>query len=319
MSLGKKVFAGLVILFVLVGVWHHLMWPPRQTHEFVRRFSDLPFDNLAICEHHKYLLGINQARGSATVLNLETGEKIAELSSAAQPLNKPFGIACDDEHQRILVSDTGNKQIKIFDIGKFSLNQVVDESESYATIAFDQKSNRLFAIVLSQTDAPPGQKIRVLSGETLQPVGDPLVLAIKQGDEHERIMFANDLAIDTNGNRLIVADYGNARFDLFSLQDLTGGPLMGVATGFYDIGWRNVVPNKPTGITADSAGHIIVADDAATHRIQVFKIGPSSPKSIINAHLIEPNKIVAFGDELFVTDKSSAFADRHVDLYKIVY
>jgi len=152
---------------------------------------------------------------------------------------------------------------------------------------------------------------------TFSPVGDPLMMSWADGDAHERLMYADNLAIDEKDGILLVTDLGNARFDMFDLDKLANVGVYGVPNGFYDYGLRNVHPNNPGGITFDATtGYIFVVDDKKMRRIQIFNEKSGFLGSVTNEHLVTPEKLISNKGRLFVVDIDSDTNEWCVNLFE---
>jgi len=308
----------LCYLFIIIILGFVLL--ERSPHNFIREFYPDGFDALSICKQHEYLLGVDREHHIVKALKAVDGKEVAILGKVLvagddnEHFKNPSGILCDEQRSRILVSDTGNKRIQVFSISDFSFLKSVKTVEHYSVLALDYENNRIFSILLETPDDRIGSKIRILDAEKLQIQGNPLDVSFSDGSSYERKMFAVDLAVDAKQKKLLVLDFGNARYDIFSLDDLRFEGVRGVPSGFYDYGLPARHPNRPMGIAVDDiTGHIAVSDDADMHRIQLFS--SRKVESLTNKYLFAPERLAFFKGKLFVTDRDPKTGQKRLNLF----
>ncbi|GIU70885.1 MAG: hypothetical protein KatS3mg003_0364 [Candidatus Nitrosocaldaceae archaeon] len=182
-------------------------------------------------------------------LNLEYA---AFTSSSSIEFNDPKGVAVDDG--RIIVADTNNHRIQVFDSNGNFLFEFGDEGDGEGEfeqphgIAVDSNDR----IIVADTN---NHRIQVFdsNGNFLFEFGD-------EGDGEGEFEQPHGIAVDDD--RIIVADTNNHRIQVF---DSNGNFLF----EFGSLGSGEGEFDDPEGVAVDSNDRIIVAD-TNNHRIQVF-------------------------------------------------
>ncbi len=169
--------------------------------------------------------------------------------SAYGELNHPCGIAVDKKSGNIIVADTGNHRIQVFDCkGNFlrafgSKGIQTGQFGSPCGVAVDKQSGN---IIVADTD---NSRIQVFdsNGVFVRAFGS---LGSSNGELHDPL----GVAVDRKGN-IIVADTENNRIQVFN----SCGHFLHDFGEFLD----------PSGVAVNKEGDIIVAD-TNSHCIQVF-------------------------------------------------
>src|SRR5262249_829701 len=149
------------------------------------------------------LLGVDRKANTVTVLNADSAEVIAVVgegaggNAASVRLSSPGGAICDEKRNRIVISDTGNKRLAFFSLSSFAYGGSIATANHYATMVLDRARDTIFAIVTDPNFAPPGNSILPLDAGSLKPKGISIALKhYNEGPQHERAMYAYDLAVD---------------------------------------------------------------------------------------------------------------------------
>ena len=233
----------------------------------------------------------------------------------------PTGLAFDKDEERLLVSDSKNARILIFDtvtitngenalnvLGKndFGSNAAATTASSLSFpsgMAYDRVNNQLYAFDsgnkrvllyddVTATGVSNGQAAVDLLGQTLNNTTIPSFL--KGGANNGPNAFGFDspggLAVDTAGHRLFVADTLNGRVLVFDLEsdntvsDLTADRVLGKANFNDDIGvisQSNL--NRPSSLVYDAGNKRLFVSDRQDNRVLVFDVAiVSSGENAVN-------------------------------------
>ena len=176
----------------------------------------------------------------------------------------PYGVAYDPNNNRIIVADTYNHRIQVFDsngnfLFKFGNFGSDDGQFRYPHgVAYDHNNNR---IIVADTD---NDRIQVFDSN-----GNFLFKFGSEGSADGQFDGPFGVAYDHNNNRIIVADTDNDRIQVF---DSNGNFLFkfcseGSADGQFD---------GPFGVAYDHNNNRIIVADTYNDRIQVFSFAKYS-------------------------------------------
>jgi len=130
--------------------------------------------------------------------------------------NYPTGVAYDPNNNRIIVVDTNNYRVQVFDsngnfLFKFGSNGNDDgEFDSPTGVAYDPNNDR---IIVVDTD---NYRVQVFDSN-----GNFLFKFGSNGNDDGEFNYPTGVAYDPNNNRIIVADTDNYRVQVFSQYSLT--------------------------------------------------------------------------------------------------
>jgi DNA-binding beta-propeller fold protein YncE len=178
--------------------------------------------------------------------------------SADGKFNRPSGVAYDHNNNRIIVADTSNHRIQVFDsngnfLFKFG-NLGFDDGEFNRPygVAYDHNNNR---IIVADTE---NRRIQVFDSN-----GNFLFKFGYEGSGDGQFIGPFGVAYDHNNNRIIVADTFNDRIQVF---DSNGNFLF----KFGNLGFDDGQFFGPFGVAYDHNNNRIIVADTDNYRIQVF-------------------------------------------------
>jgi DNA-binding beta-propeller fold protein YncE len=184
--------------------------------------------------------------------------KFGSNLSADGQFRYPFGVAYDHNNNRIIVADTENNRIQVFDsngnfLFKFG-NFGSDDGQFIGPhgIAYDPNNNR---IIVADTF---NDRIQVFDSN-----GNFLFKFGNFGFADGQFNSPHGIAYDHNNNRIIVADTWNHRIQVF---DSNGNFLF----KFGNFGFADGQFAYPYGIAYDHNNNRIIVADTFNDRIQVF-------------------------------------------------
>ena len=175
--------------------------------------------------------------------------------------NSPLGVAVDSK-DRIIVADTNNHRIQIFDSdGNFvssfgSLGSGDGRFDSPSGVATDSNDR----IIVADYD---NHRVQIFDSD-----GNFVSSFDITHVGHNNFGTASDVAVDSN-DRIIVAEANNHRIQVF---DSDGTHQLTIDNDIFDPNDRRVDRDQignPAGVAVDSNDRIIVAD-GVIHRIHVF-------------------------------------------------
>jgi DNA-binding beta-propeller fold protein YncE len=186
-------------------------------------------------------------------------------SRANGEFNNPKDLVIDDCAKRLIVSDSGNNRVQVFDydyafifkFGRYGFAK--GELRNPIGVCVDQKSQ----IYVCDRD---NHRVQVFdsAGKWLKDFG-------ARGDLNGQFEFPEYLCISPL-NYLLVSDTGNNRVQLFDLDgfDVGSAKFGSFMTSFGGLGSDSGLFWSPRGIATDSDGFIMVAD-SKNNRLQLFK------------------------------------------------
>jgi DNA-binding beta-propeller fold protein YncE len=193
-------------------------------------------------------------------------------SGAGTDFKFPVGIAIDPSHGRILLADTGNNRIQVFDAGTLGYVATLgdpgglggnDNAHFNAPdgVAYDTTRNQ---ILVADTG---NSRIQIYDGNSfayLSTIGVVLLNPLAD-DNHLNQPF--DLAYDSGRDQILVADTGNERVQAFSAASHAYAGTIGTT----DVaGTDNAHFDGPAGIAVTGPGGTIVVSDFGNDRVQIF-------------------------------------------------
>jgi DNA-binding beta-propeller fold protein YncE len=192
---------------------------------------------------------------------------VATIGEAAVPggdaghLNTPSGVAFDPAHNRILVADTGNQRVEIFDAASLSLIATLGQSDvagsdgghfsAPAGVVVDPATNR---ILVADTGNDRVQIFNAASFALVATLGQTGTV----GTDNWHFSAPQSVAIDPVSGRILVADTGNARIQLFDAATLTYQATIGQVGAVW-------------GLAIDAAGRNLFAADAGDNDVFVIQ------------------------------------------------
>ncbi|MBL8024699.1 MAG: gliding motility-associated C-terminal domain-containing protein [Elusimicrobia bacterium] len=243
-------------------------------------------------------------------------------------LSSPFGISFDNGTQRLFVGDYANHRTMIFDVavitdGENGVNvlgqpdftsgtptttqnglynpygNALDKEGKILYVA-DLRNNRILSFDVSTTTIVNGSNAVNVVGQT-DGTGGPVYTTqnIFDGVAQNGFRWEYDIAIDTSGHRLFVADYTSHRVLVYNLDtnntivDRTADYVLG-QTNFTN---QDIMTNQysiytPTGLAFDAATNRLFVVAQRHHRVMVFDVA-----SITNGE----NAIHVLGQPSFTT------------------
>jgi DNA-binding beta-propeller fold protein YncE len=210
------------------------------------------------------------AEGPNQIVQLLDGASLAPVATLGVPatggsdtgsLSNPGGVAFDPAHDRILVADTGNDRVEIFDGPSLSLIATLGQPgvpgadnahlSAPAGVAVDPANNR---ILVADTG---NDRVQVFDGDSFQVVGTIGVTDVA-GSDSVHLSAPQSVAVDAVGGHTLIADTGNARIQVLDTTTLdylaTVGQVGAVA-----------------GLAVDSTGRDIFAADATDNDVFVIE------------------------------------------------
>ena len=193
-------------------------------------------------------------------------------SGAGTDFKFPVGIAIDPNHGRILLADTGNNRIQVFDAGTLDYVATLgdpgglggnDNAHFNAPdgVTYDTARNQ---ILVADTG---NSRIQFYDGSSfayLSTIGTVLVDPLAD-DNHLNEPF--DLVYDSGRDQILVADTANNRVQAFG----AGNHAYAGTIGTTNVGGTdNAHFNGPAGIAITGPGGDIIVADYGNDRIQIF-------------------------------------------------
>jgi DNA-binding beta-propeller fold protein YncE len=157
-------------------------------------------------------------------------------------------------------------------------------------LAFDSVGNRLLIV------EGANQIVQILDGTSFAPLAT-IGTAGVSGADSTHLFNPGGVAVDNAGNRILVADTGNDRVQLFDAGSLALVGTLGVAAS---PGADGAHLSGPTGVALDVSNNHIVVADTANDRVQLFDaasltllgtIGVAGTPGADNGHLSGPTGV----------------------------
>lgn len=238
------------------------------------------FDNpasVAIDTTNGHILVVDQVNERVQIFNLQTRALVTTLGttgvigSDAAHFFLPQGVAFDSTHDRILVADSENERVQVFNAATLAFEQTIGVTGTQETddtgfdlptdVAYDPAHDQI--LVVDQNN----DRVQVFNGTTfafVATIGQTGVSALGPGV----FSFPAGIDIDTVNNHVLIADQDNNQ-----VQILTTGTFDFVA----EIGDGGGVPgsgntefNQPNGVAFDKATQHILVSDFNNDRVQIF-------------------------------------------------
>jgi len=204
--------------------------------------------------------------------------KFGDQGNQPGQFKKPWGLAIDHDHDRILVADRGTDRIKLWSLSEQSFLSCVGQNGSGDLefngpqgIAIDKHHRR---IIVADTHNNRLVFLSSIDLSFLFSVGG------QQGSQPGEFYMPSGIAIDDDRHRIIVADTLNHRVQVLSSID---------GSFLFEFGSRGNQPcqlKSPQGVCIDNQGRIIIADTFNNrlqsfthegHHISSFDCGPAKP------------------------------------------
>jgi|HubBroStandDraft_1064217.scaffolds.fasta_scaffold00762_15 DNA-binding beta-propeller fold protein YncE len=189
----------------------------------------------------------------ATNFDLQTTIGIAGVSgSDGGHFSNPGGVAFDPARNRILVADTGNDRVQIFDSASLALLGTLGTTgipgadashlSSPASVAVDLAD----ALILVADTA--NDRVQLFGADSLALVGT-IGVAGTPGSDNTHLSAPQAVAFDDATGHILVADTGNDRIQVFDLQAAayvaTIGPIGAVTDLAVDVPGRHLFAANP--------------------------------------------------------------------------
>jgi len=228
-------------------------------------------------------------------------------------LNAPLGVDLDPTTGHILVADTGNDRIQIFDAKSFAYVSTLGGAGSDDAQFSLPASIRLNATTRELYVADTGNnRVQVFDADSLAAIAT--IGTGIAGSGNTQLNQPRDAVLDPSTNQILVADSGNSRVQLFDAGTLSylstiGGAALGAGDNDY--------LGMPASIAFDPVSDLVlVADSGADSRIQVFDaltydyvltLGTTGSSGTGNAQFAGPAGIAAdpAHGRLFIGDRQN--------------
>ena len=222
-------------------------------------------------------------------------------------LNAPLSVDLDPATGHILVADTGNDRIQIFDTKSFAyVSALGGQFSQPASIRLNPTTRELYV-----TDTG-NNRVQVFDADSFASLATIGTGVAGSGDT--QLNQPRDAVLDPSTGQILVADSGNSRIQLFDAATLgyvrtIGGPALGAGDDDY--------LGTPASIAFDPVSNLVlVADSGADSRVQVFDaltydyvltLGTTGSSGTGNAQFAGPAGIAADAthDRLFIGDRQN--------------
>jgi len=224
---------------------------------------------------------------------------------------RPWSLAIDHDHDRILIVDQGNHRVQSWSLSEQSFLSCIGKKGSRDLefdfphgIAIDKHHHRIIIV--------DGHNHRLVF---LSSIDLSLLFSVgKQGSQPGEFHFPTGIVIDDDRHRIIVCDSGNNRVQVLSLID--GSFLF----KFGSYGNQPCQFHNPQGVCIDNQGRIIVADHFNNrlqsfthegHHISSFDCGSEKPREVA---FDEHRGLIAFsaGNRVHVIGANQWLADTKI-------
>jgi DNA-binding beta-propeller fold protein YncE len=241
------------------------------------------------------------AEGSNQVIELFDGGSLALLStlgaggaagSDAGHFSAPGGVAFDPTHNRILVADTGNHRVQVFDAGSLALVATLGVTgvagsdnahfSSPSGVAIDT-ANDHFVVADTGND-----RVQLFDAASLALLGT-IGVSGSAGADNGHLSGPLAVACDPVAQHVLVADTGNNRVQVFNAQTAsyvaTIGGIGGAAGVGVDVAGRRIFASAPASNIV-----MLIDADALVPASGLGLIGSFGPD---NARFLGPTGIAA--------------------------
>ena len=198
--------------------------------------------------------------------------------------NLPISVAIDQANGQILVVDTGNHRIQVFNATNFGYLASIGVGRAHSINSQDP-----LAVAV---DGPRGHIIlldyllncgEVLATGSYQSIGTIGQCLVDGGLGNDQFNKPFGVTVDTTNGRILIADTVNNRVQVFDATSYAYLETIGSDLGLA--GFDNASLYQPNGVGFDaSTGHVLVADTLGD-RVQVFTPGADSSAKIFAAVL----------------------------------
>jgi YVTN family beta-propeller protein len=186
-------------------------------------------------------------------------------------LDQPGSVGFDAASGRILVADSGNQRLQLFDAKSFAyvatlgVTGVAGADNAHfnrpASASINAAAHQLY---IADTG---NHRVQIFDAGTLAYVAT-LGAAGVSGSDNAHFDQPGDAELDPSTNQILVADSGNARIQLFDAGSLAYAATLGGAGGNPEDDSHFALPR--TAAFDPSTNLILVADAGANSRVQVF-------------------------------------------------
>ena len=216
------------------------------------------------------------AEGANQIVQLLDGTSLMPVAMIGVPatggsdndhLSDPCGVAFDPVHNWILIADTGNDRVQIFNAVSLTLVATLGQSgvagsdnghfAAPAGVAVDPMNNR---ILVADTG---NDRVQVFDGTSLQAIGTLGVTGVA-GADNGHLSAPQSVAVDTTGSHTLIADTGNTRIQLFDTASLGYLATVGGVGAVSGLAIDNTGRNLFAADATDNDVFVIEADTLAT-------------------------------------------------------
>ena len=232
---------------------------------------------VAIDKANNHLLVVDQINERVQVFNATSFAYVATIGTTGAigadnvHFYLPQGVAVDATHGRILVADSENERIQIFNAASFAYVATIGQTGVFGSsnselnlptgVAYDPGHNQILVVDQdnSRVQVFDGSSFAYVAtiGQTGQPLIGPGVFSFPAG-----------IDIDTVNNHILVADQTNNQVQILATGSFSYVGVIGDSGG--NAGSGNTQFNNPNGVTFDPVRHQILVADFANARVQVY-------------------------------------------------
>ena len=269
---------------------------------------------------NNHLLIADTANDRVQILDSGTLAVVGTIGTALAPgndnahLNGPLGVGFDPVTSHILVADSGNDRIQIFDAKSFAYVSTLGVTGTPAT------DNRHFnGPAAVQLNAAKRQlyiadaanfRVQVYNADTLAYVATIGTTGVV-GKTNTTFNHPTDAELNPTADEIMVADSGNGRLQLFDPATFAYIATIGAGTLGPD---DNDALGKPVTASFDPINNLVlVADSGPAARVQVYDamsynyvltLGTTGTAGLLNSEFEQPAGIAVdtVHDKLFVGD-----------------
>src|SRR3989344_5694997 len=214
--------------------------------------------------------------------------------------NSPYNLAFDGTNHRLFVADPPNNRILVYNLTAGNLltdhiaDNVIGQANFYATssaitqaglywgtygdIAVDLVNNRLYASQYNGNRVTVYDTTTITNGENaVNVLGQTTFSGSTGASSQPGLNYPQDLAVDSNNNRLYVAEEDNYRVTVFDPTTITNGENAVNVLGQSGFGTPTSAATqpgmtKPKGAVIDSANNRLYVSQIDSNRITVYDV-----------------------------------------------
>ena len=234
---------------------------------------------IAVHKDSDYVYVADSTTDSISVFDKNGNFKFSfDDDDSGNEFDKPSGMVIDNKDDRLYVADTGNHQIRIFELTDgdncpSGTDEVVNDEVCFvadfgssgssdgrfdepAGVAFDEDESILY---VADTENNRIQSFEMVSGSTCPSGTDKIITGVcfieefgSSGSSDGKFNSPEGLAFDENNDLLYVADTENNRIQILSLPTGSGSSSSGSSSS------SDEVPSSPKNLSASAASHTSV-------------------------------------------------------------